>query len=121
MQKIRRWVNFLNEKLSFLEGKPISLVKTLHTTGKWNQKTNKMDDVKKSEDVNGFITNIGEHEGFKIVGFSLTDGNGKKRGLIMYDKKIKEFVEGDSIFHYTYTGKTDKDNRILQLILDNLL
>ena len=38
----------------------------------------------------------------------------------MYDKKTGEFVEGNSMYHYTYQGKTEKDNRILQLFLDNL-
>ena len=35
-------------------------------------------------------------------------------------KKTGEFVEGNSRYHYTYQGKTEKDNRILQLFLDNL-
>jgi hypothetical protein len=38
----------------------------------------------------------------------------------MWDHNTKEFIDGDSSYKYTYQGKTDKDNRILQLMLDNL-
>ena len=45
INKVKNFGQFLNEslkgKLSFLEGKPISLIKTLHTVGKWNDETQK--------------------------------------------------------------------------------
>ena len=47
IDRVKNWKQFLNEslkdKLSFLEGKPISLIKTLHTVGKWNDEKREMD------------------------------------------------------------------------------
>jgi len=110
----------LEQKLTFLKGKPISLIKTLHTVGKWNDEKREMDKVTKDEDFDGIIGQIGSLEGYETPGFWVMDNNGNKKGFVMYDKKTGNFVEGDSMHHYTYQGKTEKDNRILQLILDNL-
>ena len=126
INKVKNFGQFLNEslkgKLSFLEGKPISLIKTLHTVGKWNDEKREMDKVTRDEEVSGIIGKIGDYEGggYDVPGFWVMDDNGKRKGFVMYDKKTGEFVEGNSRYHYTYQGKTEKDNRILQLFLDNL-
>jgi len=49
------------------------------------------------------------------------DKDNKKLGFIMYDAKRDEFIEGESTFDYTYTGKDSKDSIILQLMKDNLV
>lgn len=124
INKVKNWKQFLSEslkgKLSFLEEKPISLIKTLHTVGKWNDEKREMDKITKDEDFEGVIEQIGDYEGSETPGFWVMDDNGKRKGFVMYDEKTGEFVEGTSIFRYTYRGKTEKDNRILQLFLDNL-
>ena len=122
--RIKSWNDFLVEslkgKLSFLEGKPISLVRTLHTIGKWNEEKGSMDKVEKEEDIDGFIGKIGEYEGEASLGFSLMDAGGKRKGFVMYDEKTGGFIEGDSTYRYTYRGKTEKDERILKSIVDNI-
>ena len=122
INKVKNWKPLLNEslkdKLSFLEGKPISLIKTHHTT-RWNDEKGDLDKITSDEDVDGIIGQIGNYNGYETPGFWIMDDNGKRKGFVMYDKKIDKFVEGDSIFHYTYQGKTEKDNRILQLFLNN--
>lgn len=106
----------LKDELSDLEGKPISLVKTLHTAGKWNDEKREMDKVTKDEEFDGIIGQIGDYEGYDTPGFWVIDSNGKKKGFVMYDKKTDKFVEGNSIYHYTYQGKTEEDNKVLELI-----
>ena len=124
INKVKNWKQFLSEslkgKLSFLEEKPISSIKTLHTVGKWNDEKREMDKITKDEDFEGVIGQIGDCRGYETPGFWVMDDNGKEKGFVMYDEKTGEFVEGTSIFHDTYRGKTEKDNRILQLFLDNL-
>ena len=124
IDRVKNWKQFLNEslkdKLSFLEGKPISLIKTLHTVGKWNDEKREMDKVTKDEYLEGVIGQIGDYDGYETPGFEVMDNSGKRKGFVMYDKKTDEFVEGTSMYHYTYQGKTEKDNRILQSFLDNL-
>jgi hypothetical protein len=110
----------LKGKLSFLEGKPISLIKTLHTVSGWNDENREMNKTKRDEDFEGFIGKIGDYDGYDTPGFWVMDNNGKKKGFVMYDKKTGNFIEGNSAYHYTYQGKTEKDKRTLQLVLDNL-
>ena len=112
----------LQEKLSFLSGKPINLIKTLHTIGKWNDEKKEMDKITKDEKLTGVISKIGNFEEgkYEAPGFWLMSNNNKKLGFVMYDKKNDEFVEGNSMYYYTYTGQSEKDNRILQLFKDNL-
>jgi hypothetical protein len=121
-----RWSPPLRESLGstlrFIKGKPISLIKTLHTVGKWNDSKGEMDRVTKSEDINGFIGSIGTYEGdSEVPGFWIVDVNGDKMGYLMYNQKNDEFIEGHSMYHYTYEGKSEKDKRILQLVKDNVL
>jgi hypothetical protein len=111
----------LKKKLGFLEGKPITLIRTFHTVGKWSDEKGEMDKITKDEDFYGFITNIGEYDGYETPGFWVMDDNGKMKGLVMYDKKTGDFVEGDSSYHYTYRGKTEKDERILELVKNNII
>lgn len=119
---------FLNEQMgnvpSNLQDSPISLIKTLKTS-KYNRETNTNDFITKDYEVNGFISEIGlEPEfsmGYKqspIPGFWLVDENGRKKEMVMYDEKRKIFIDGNSNFHYTYTGATEKDNQLLNKILD---
>lgn len=112
----------LNEsKLSFLQGKPISLIKTRHTVGKWNKENRQMDKIKTDEDFEGIIGQIGDYEGYYTPGFWVMNDNGKNKGFVLYDKKNDEFIEGDSTFYYTYKGKTEKDERLLNLFKINFI
>ena len=126
IDKVKNFKQFVNEnlqeKLSFLSGKPINLIKTLHTTGKWNDEKKEMDKITRDEEVSGIIGKIGDYEGsgYEVPGFWVMSNDNKKIGFVMYDKKSNNFVEGNSIYHYTYNGKTENDNRILQLVKDNL-
>ena len=124
MRHIKRFNQVITEslkgKLGFLEGKPITLIKTLHTVDKWNEKDQAMGMKTTDEEVSGFIGQIGDYEGYDTPGFWLVDERGKNKGFVMWDHNTKEFIDGDSSYKYTYQGKTDKDNRILQLMLDNL-
>jgi len=124
INRVKKLEKFLNEsligKLSFLVGKPISLIKTLHTIGKWNDEKNEMDKITKSEEFDGFIGEISEIDGIEVAGFGVMNEDGSKKGFVLYDKESGEFVEGMSSYNYTYQGKTEKDDRILQLVVDNL-
>ncbi len=124
MKHIKRFNQVITEslkgKLGFLEGKPISLLRTLHTVDKWDEEKKNMSMETTVEEVNGFIGQIGDYEGYDTPGFWLMDERGRKKGFVMWDEKSKEFIDGDSTFKYTYQGKTDKDSRVLQLVLDNL-
>ena len=123
---------FLNEQMgnvpSNLQGSPISLIKTLQTA-KYNRETGTNDFITKDYEVSGFISEIGLLEptnpefnmGYKqpiIPGFWLVDENGRKKEMVMFDEKGKEFIDGNSNFHYTYTGATEQDNQLLNQILD---
>jgi len=112
----------LQEKLSFLSGKPINLIRTLHTIGKWNDEKKEMDKITRDEELTGVIDKIGDfgESGYEVPGFWVMSNDNKKLGFVMYDKKSDKFVEGNSMYHYTYTGQTEKDNRMLQLFKDNL-
>lgn len=81
-----------------------------------------MDKITRDEEVSGIIGKIGDYEGsgYEVPGFWVMSNDNKKIGFVMYDKKSNNFVEGNSIYHYTYNGKTENDNRILQLVKDNL-
>lgn len=124
MKHIKRFNQVITEslkgKLGFLEGKPISLLRTLHTVDKWDEEKKNMSMKTTVEEVNGFIGQIGDYEGYDTPGFWLMDERGRKKGFVMWDEKSKEFIDGDSTFKYTYQGKADKDSRVLQLVLDNL-
>ena len=67
MRHIKRFNQVITEslkgKLGFLEGKPITLIKTLHTVDKWNEKDQVMDMKTTDEEVSGFIGQIGDYEG----------------------------------------------------------
>ena len=126
MKQIISYKDFLNEslegKLSFLIGKPINLIKTQISVDKWNPDSSQMDKARTEEEVNGIIGDIGvDYDGMEFPGFVLLDSNGKRKGLVMYDSKKDEFIEGDSSFYYTYTGLTDLDNRTLDLVKNNVI
>jgi hypothetical protein len=126
MSKIKRFPTFINENLRdnlvSLQGTPIDLIKTLKTTGSWNSEKNDMERVEKKTEVSGIIGEIEvDMDGRVSPGFMLVDRDNKKLGFIMYDAKRDEFIEGESTFDYTYTGKDHKDNIILQLMKDNLV
>jgi hypothetical protein len=81
-----------------------------------------IDKVEEETEVSGIIGEIGVDEDGRVSpGFMLVDKDNKKLGFIMYDAKRDEFIEGESTFNYTYTGKDSKDSIILQLMKDNLV
>jgi hypothetical protein len=126
MAKIKGFQTFINENLKdnlvSLPGTPIDLIKTLKTTGSWNTDKQAMNKVEKETEVSGIIGEIGvDMDGRVSPGFMLVDKDNKKLGFIMYDVKRDEFIEGESTFDYTYTGKDSKDSIILQLMKDNLV
>jgi hypothetical protein len=112
--------SFDPNKLSFLVGKPISLTKTLHTTGKYDPETGAMPKVQRDESINGIIKGFDDEEGFSVpyMVISTTDGN-KILGHVIWDKKTKEFVEGNSSYHYVYTPQDEKSARNLELFKVN--
>jgi hypothetical protein len=122
IQNFSKFNESLKTKLSFLEGKPISLIRTSRKL-EWDSKANKMEEITKEDEINGFIGEIGPLEtmSWEVPGFWVVDENGKKKALVMYGKTlgIEGFIDGDSS-SYSYKGKTDKDERILKLVLDNL-
>lgn len=126
IDRVRNFKNTLNEsfkeKLSFLEGKPISLVRTFRTVGKWDSEKGEMEQIVKHEDFDGFIGDIGEYDGRNTPGFWFLNEDGKRIGFVFYDKYTDggAFIDGDSSYSYQFSGKTKKDDRILQLFVDNL-
>jgi len=119
MNRLKGWTSFIKESFGEnLIGRPISLIRTLHTIGKWDETSRGMEKVTKDEKVMGFIGPMGEYDGYETSGFWLMDDMGKKKGYILYDKKTGEFVDGESTYHYTYTGETQEDISLLGLIKD---
>ena len=112
--------SFDPNKLSFLIGKPISLTKTLHTTGKYDPEAGTMPKIQKDEQVNGIIKGFDDDGGFSVpvMVVSSTDGS-KILARVMWFKRDNEFVEGDSSYHYVYTPQTEKDQRNLELFRVN--
>ena len=94
-----------------LEGKTINLVRTLHTTGKYNNETGKMDKVTQTKNMTGTIGDINSFSG--STGFWLMNDEGKKLGYVMYDPKIDKFIEGESSFYYEYEGQSSEDQELL--------
>lgn len=126
MVHVKRFSDFLNEslesKLAFIKGKPIDLIRTRITLGNWNQARQAMDSAKTEETVSGIIGDIGvDYDGYEFPGFTLLNTRGEKIGLVMYDTKKDEFIDGDSSFYYIYTGKNELDNRTLDLIKNNVI
>jgi len=97
---------------SSLVGKTINLIKTWHTTDKYNPEKGEMNKVTKDEKISGIIGDS-KYEGDPLQGFQLLNDNGKIIGYVMYDEKKDEFVEGSSIYHYVYTGASAKDTAML--------
>ncbi len=124
INKIKNLKQVLNEsledRLSFLLGKSINLIKTHHTVGKWDDEKMEMEKITSDKRIAGFIDSIGKYMGHEIPGFSVVDDNGNKIAMLIYDEKIDSFVEGNTTYHFVYKGDTDKDERILQLVKDNL-
>jgi hypothetical protein len=94
-----------------LEGKTINLVRTLHTTGTYNNETGKMDKVTQTKNMTGTIGDINSFSG--STGFWLMNDEGKKLGYVMYDPKIDKFIEGESSFYYEYEGQSSEDQELL--------
>jgi hypothetical protein len=94
-----------------LEGKTINLVRTLHTTGTYNNETGKMDKVTQTKNMTGTIGDINSFSG--STGFWLMNDEGKKLGYVMYDPEIDKFIEGESSFYYEYEGQSSEDQELL--------
>jgi hypothetical protein len=94
-----------NDPKESLKGKTINLIKKFGS--------------QEEEDKKGVIGTIDDFDetGKKDPGLSgfwlLNPSNGKKMGYVMWDKKRKEFVEGNSSWHYTYKGKSSADQAML--------
>ena len=97
---------------SSLKGRTINLIKTLHTTDKYNREKGEMNKVTKDEKISGKIGDS-KYEGDPLQGFQLLNDGGKIIGYVMYDEKKDEFVEGGSTFHYVYKGQTSSDQNLL--------
>jgi hypothetical protein len=112
--------SFDTEKLSFLIGKPINLIKILHTTGKYDPISGQMSKVKREEKISARIKGFDDEGGYSVpcMTISRLDSN-NTIGRIMWDKKSNEFVEGDSSFHYTYEPESEVDMRNLELFKNN--
>jgi len=127
IDRVRNFKNTLTEnikeKLSFLEGKPISLVRTRKSMGKYNPEKGEMDEIIDITEIDGYISNIGvDPDGRNANGFTVVNDEGKNLCYVFYDKygNQNQFIDGDYGSIFTYTGKSKKDDRILQLIVDNL-
>jgi len=105
-----------NNDKSSLKGKTINLIRTGYGTGKYNPEKGEMDREKKDVDIKGEIGDIDSYEGEKggTPGFWLMNpSNNKKMEYVMWDERKKEFINGDSIFHSTYKGKSSSDQAML--------
>lgn len=107
------------DKLNELIGKPISLIRTLHTRGKYNPETGEMNKVTEDKQIDGVIGEIVNEFGLK--GLKVMNPQGGKIAFLMYDKHSGSFIEGDSTFKYTYKGADETSERILQFILRYLV
>lgn len=107
------------DKLNELIGKPISLIRTLHTRGKYNQETGERPKVTEDEKIDGFIGEIVNERAAK--GFKVMNPQGGKIAFLMYDKDSGSFIEGDWTLKYTYKGVDETSKRILQFILRYLV
>jgi hypothetical protein len=109
----------VEDKLNELVGTPINLIRTKHTTGKYNPEKGEMDKVSIDEPIDGVIGEI-VNDGV-VKGIKVMNPQGSKISFLMYDKKIGKFIDGDSTFSYTYEAADDKSERILQFILRYLV
>ena len=107
------------DKLNELIGKPISLIRTLHTRGKYNPETGEMNKVTEDKQIDGVIGEIVDERAAK--GLKVMNSQGGKIAFLMYDKHYGSFIEGDSTFHVTYKGADETSERILQFILRYLV
>ena len=131
---IKKFHQYIKESLSkeeqtdALEGYPISLIKTKHYA-KYNPDLGENEMLVSTEDIDGFIGNIGiDPDGYEQNGFWIFKTNDFKGRDIKEQRRLMigyalynynnndKFREGNSIFHYEYTGKTDKDIEILNEI-----
>ena len=125
IDRVRNFKNTLTENikenLSFLEGKPISLIRTREKFGKWDAERGEMEKTTEEVVLDGFIGNVGEYDGRSTPGFWFLNNEGKRIAFVFYDKYTDggTFIDGDS-HGYRFAGKTKKDDRILQLIVDNI-
>jgi hypothetical protein len=108
-----------NDSKESLKGKTINLIRSWHTTDKYNPEKGEMNKVTKDENLTGEIGTIDDFDetGKKDHGLSgfwlMNPSNGKKMGYVMWDDRTKEFVEGNSSWHYTYKGKSSSDQAML--------
>jgi len=104
-----------NGKLGFLIGKPINLIRTLYTQGKYDAEKGEMAQIQRQEEISGPIKSIDASNGVPML--VVANSRGSNAASVMWRKT--EFVEGWSSFHYVYTGATPKDTRILELFKAN--
>lgn len=103
-------------KLDFILGKPISLIKRLHTT-KYNPNTGSLEEVTKDEMIDGEIVKIIDDDPFSVPVLVVKSPNQTSR--IMYEKNKDRFIDGESSYLYQYIPQTPKDDRTLTLFKNN--
>jgi hypothetical protein len=103
-------------KLDFILGKPISLIKRLHTT-KYNPNTDSLEKVTKDEMIDGEIVKIIDDDPFSVPVLVVKSPNQTSR--IMYEKNKDRFIDGESSYLYQYIPQTPKDERTLTLFKNN--
>lgn len=104
------------EKLKFIKGKEINLIRRFHTT-KYDQQIGDNVKIKSDSEISGNIYDIISDDPYSVSILLVKYDNGTAH--IMYDKNTKEFVEGETIFHVEYLPKTEKDGRLLNLFKIN--
>jgi hypothetical protein len=103
-------------KLNFIIGKPISLIKRLHTS-KYNPESGKLEKIRKDVEISGEVVAIKSDDPFStpemIVKCPDTVCN------IMFEEGKNRFIEGESNFLYEYIPISERDSIILNLFKNN--
>jgi hypothetical protein len=103
-------------KLNFIIGKPISLIKRLHTS-KYNPESGKLEKIRKDVEISGEIVKIKNDDPFSVPEMVVKCPDTVCN--IMFEESKNRFIEGESSFSYEYIPVSDRDSRILNLFKNN--
>jgi len=103
-------------KLDFIIGKPISLIKRLHTT-KYNSNTGSLEKVTKDEMIDGEVVKVIDDDPTSVPVLVVKSPN--QTSHIMFEKNKNRFIDGESTYLYQYIPQTPKDERVLTLFKNN--
>jgi hypothetical protein len=103
-------------KLNFIIGKPISLIKRLHTS-KYNPKSGKLEKIRKDVEISGEVVEIKSDDPFSVPEMVVKCPDTVCN--IMFEESKNRFIEGESSFSYEYIPVSDRDSRILNLFKNN--